>query len=229
VNALEALWRCQRAWEQSQPQLFIELYPDDGLDEPQPSALRFVEPAVAVASPEAGGLETRLTAGESLLLAEGPTGSFGGQPDSEGIALPGVGTSRSPAVSRVLNAGAEPCRDLLGTDGKSFLLTAAPAHGKTEPSSWANGSAAGASAPLIADGMAEQGVTGFCDSGPGLTVERAPSPTSWPVRQAGAYPSRRQEQPPDSVTPCADRVSTNTTGPDAPPAKGARPAQEVTL
>lgn len=111
MNALEALARCQRAWEATQPQLFFELWPDDGLDETELRVpLGLVEPAVAVASPEAGGLAV----------------------------------------------GAEPCRDLLGTDGKSFLLTA-PA------SPWTG------SAPL-----------------------------------------------------------SNTTGPDAPPAKGTRPAQEVT-
>jgi hypothetical protein len=105
VTPLEALYRCQRAWEATQPQLFMELWPDDGLDERETGALALVEPArhtPSIASP-AGGL----------------------------------------------NPGAEPCRDLLGTDGESALLTAAPAHGKTEPDfDRANGSAAGASAPL---------------------------------------------------------------------------------
>jgi hypothetical protein len=99
VNALEALWRCQRAWERSQPQLFLELWPDDGLDAGQPSALLCVEPAVAVASPEAGGLASRLTAGAGS--REVP--SLGSVPE-------GSDRADSPAVSRVLNPGAEPCR-----------------------------------------------------------------------------------------------------------------------
>lgn len=55
MNALDALWRCQRAWERSQPQLFMELYPD-GLDEPHRSAVRFVEPAAIPQSLPGGGL-----------------------------------------------------------------------------------------------------------------------------------------------------------------------------
>lgn len=113
MNALEALARCQRAWEASQPQLFIELYPD-GLDEAY-GAVPLVEPA------------------------------------------------RIPSHRRGqggLTTGAEPCRDLLRTDGVPFAFPVPP--------------------------------------------------VSTPPRSGGSAPL------------------TNTTGPDAPPAKGARPAQEVT-
>lgn len=42
MNALVACYRAYRAWCGTQPQLTIPGF--DGLDEPQPSALRFVEP-----------------------------------------------------------------------------------------------------------------------------------------------------------------------------------------
>jgi hypothetical protein len=54
MTPLEALHRCQRAWEATQPQLFFDLWPD-GLDEPQTSALRFVEPAACPPEPPPGG------------------------------------------------------------------------------------------------------------------------------------------------------------------------------
>jgi hypothetical protein len=57
VTPLDALYRAQRAWEQSQPQLFFELWPDSGLDETHvparpcalgvEAAVRLVEPAPA--------------------------------------------------------------------------------------------------------------------------------------------------------------------------------------
>ena len=55
MNALDALHRARRAWENSQPQTFMDF---DGLDEPQPSALRFVEPAALPPTRPGGGLTT---------------------------------------------------------------------------------------------------------------------------------------------------------------------------
>jgi hypothetical protein len=90
VTPLEALYRCQRAWERTQPQLFFELWPDGGLDEREACRPSLVEPAATPQYLPRGGLA----------------------------------------------AGAEPCCDLLGTDGESSLFTAPPA--------WSGGSA-----PLI--------------------------------------------------------------------------------
>lgn len=65
MNALDALYRCQRAWEATQPQLFFELYPDDdGLDDTHADSrscghgepVRVVEPAAITANSPGGGL-----------------------------------------------------------------------------------------------------------------------------------------------------------------------------
>ena len=55
MNALAACHRAYDAWCESQPQLFMELYPDDGLDGGQPGTLLSVEPAV-VPRRDQGGL-----------------------------------------------------------------------------------------------------------------------------------------------------------------------------
>lgn len=57
-----ALNRAYHTWIRTQPQLILDLWPDGGLDEPQPSALRLVEPAPA--SPcahQRGGLHSTTT------------------------------------------------------------------------------------------------------------------------------------------------------------------------
>ena len=117
MTPLDALYRAQRAWERTQPQLFFELWPDVGLDEPHPSAVRFVEPAALPLSPPGGGLTD----------------------------------------------GAEPCRDTTT----------------------------------------------------GLTALRVHRPEDSPVTALAA-------------TSAGSAPLHNTTGPDTPPAKGTRPAQEVT-
>lgn len=109
MNALDALYRCQRAWEATQPQLFMELWPDDGLDDTHADSrscgsgepVCVVEPGAA-ASPEAAGLEPRLTAGEGLLPGVRSTGRTAGADGEHGYSL---GSTHSPAVSRVLNPG----------------------------------------------------------------------------------------------------------------------------
>ena len=118
MTALDALYRCQRAWERSQPQLFMELWPDVGLDEREACRPPLVEPAVSPQSPPGGGL----------------------------------------------TAGAEPCRDTTT----------------------------------------------------GLTALRVHRPEDSPVTALAAMSA-------GSAPPY------NTTGPDAPPAKGARPAQRRSL
>ena len=59
MNALEALTRCRRAWEATQPQLF---WTDEnlwgGLDEQDAGAVLLVEPAVAPLLPAAAGSNT---------------------------------------------------------------------------------------------------------------------------------------------------------------------------
>jgi hypothetical protein len=70
VTPLDALFRCQRAWEATQPQLFFELWPD-GLDEPQTSALRFVEPAVCLPTSPGGGLAAGAEPCRDLVGADG--------------------------------------------------------------------------------------------------------------------------------------------------------------
>lgn len=104
-----AINRARLAWERSQPQLVIDGWLDmlDELDEPQPSALRFVEPVCKAAPPIAGGLTSRLTAGEVFLPGVASTDVTTG-PDA-GVPARMSGRPSSPAVSRVLNPGAEPC------------------------------------------------------------------------------------------------------------------------
>ncbi len=89
MTPLDALYRAQRAWEASQPQLFFELWPDDGLDETHVPARPYGVP----------GAEAAVRLVEPVVTPR---------------SLPGYG----------LTAGAEPCRDLLGTDGASSLITA---------------------------------------------------------------------------------------------------------
>ena len=122
-----ALERCRRAWERTSPQLVIDGWLDmldelDGLDEAQPSALRLVEPARFHRTPPAGGLESRLTAGDSGM-------GYGVHPAQSAarVAAPENATRGvpAPAVSRVLNPGAEPCC------GPPMGLTASPAAADT--------------------------------------------------------------------------------------------------
>lgn len=59
MNAMDALYRCQRAWEATQPQLFWtnEVLWPDGLDEREEApGLALVEPAVLPLTPPGGGL-----------------------------------------------------------------------------------------------------------------------------------------------------------------------------
>lgn len=59
MTPLVALNRARAAWEATQPQLTLTGWADmlDGLDTPQPSALRCVEPAYAAHPPLRGGLQ----------------------------------------------------------------------------------------------------------------------------------------------------------------------------
>ena len=60
MTPLDALYRCQRAWEATQPQLFWTnevLWPDNGLDDGQElTRLPIVEPAASPPIPPGGGL-----------------------------------------------------------------------------------------------------------------------------------------------------------------------------
>ena len=102
MTPLEACDRARRAWERSQPQLFMELWPDSGLDDGQElTRLPIVEPAASPLTPPGGGLTvgaepccgtgSELTANRSL---HGPArvGSGGSAPlhnESPRAAQPG--------------------------------------------------------------------------------------------------------------------------------------------
>lgn len=116
MTPLDALYRMQRAWEATQPQLFWTnevLWPDTGLGDGEAVAHSAAEHAadLPIAEPVAnpllavgGGLDPPLEAGEKTKSVSG-----------SGARVPlgtDTGITRSPASSRDrLDPGAEPCRD----------------------------------------------------------------------------------------------------------------------
>lgn len=118
MTPLDALHRAYEAWRLTEPQLFMTdevLWPDSGLDEQEPCALLLVEPVPAASPypPSGGGLAPRPIR---------PTARTADCRSADPGSIPGWA------------AGAEPCRDLLGTDGKSSLFTApAPAWAGSAP------------------------------------------------------------------------------------------------
>ena len=89
MTPLDALYRAQRAWERTQPQLFLELWPDDELEARQTWGLPCFEPvrAYRLTAEASGGLDPGAEPSrvpQEELTAETPpclTGSYAAPPD----------------------------------------------------------------------------------------------------------------------------------------------------
>lgn len=90
MTPLDALYRAQRAWERTQPQLFMDLWPDDELEAGQTWGLPCFEPvrAYRLTAEASGGLNPGAEpcrAPQEELTAETPPclpGSFAAPPAS---------------------------------------------------------------------------------------------------------------------------------------------------